>query len=274
MKLSDYKAKPVHRVLVFGPPKSGKTAVVGKLAEHYNLLWFDTEDGVKTLLNPELGIPASALDHVTLVQLPDTKDYPIAAETMHKVVDWKPLSICEEHGKANCLLCKKDGKPTTELDFSKLDDSWVIVLDSMTQLSNSVMNMILRAKGATSYDVKPEWEDYSKQGGWLDRWLSIIQNSPFNVVVISHEMGIEQEDGKEKLTAIAGTKNFSRNLPRYFDHVCYTELKARKHVLGSSTTYGVNVLTGSRTGAKTESATDGNPLLSIFTGYRNYKKVS
>lgn len=273
MKLSQYKAKPVHRTLVFGPPKSGKSALVGKLAEHYNLLWFDTEDGVKTLLNPELNIPATALEHVTLVQLPDTKDYPIAAETLHKVVDWKPLSICEEHGKVNCMLCKKDSKAMVELDFSKLDDSWIIVLDSMTQLSNSVMAMILRAGGKLTYDAKPEWDDYGKQGAWLDRWLSIIQNCPFNVVVISHEMGIEMEDGKEKLTAVAGTRNFARNLPRYFDHVVYAELKARKHVVGSSTTYGVNVLTGSRTGAKTESDLSGSPLLQIYTGYRNYQKV-
>lgn len=275
MKLADYKAKPVHRVLVFGAPKSGKTAAVGKLAEHYNLLWFDTEDGVKTLLNPELAIPAAALDHVTLVQLPDTKDYPIAAETLHKVVDWKPLSICENHGKVNCAVCKRDNKPTTEIDFSKLDDSWIIVIDSMTQLSNSVMAMIMRAAGKTTYEAKADWEDYGKQGAWLDRWLSIIQNCPFNVVVISHEMGIDMEDGKEKLTAVAGTRNFARGLPRYFDHVCYVEMKARKHVVGSSTTYGVNVLTGSRTGAKTESAgaNAASPLLEIFTSYRNYQEV-
>jgi hypothetical protein len=274
MKLSEYKAKPVHRVLIYGPPKSGKTAVVGKLAEHYNLLWFDLEDGVKTLLNPELKIPPAALDHVTLVQLPDTKDYPIAAETLYKVVDWKPISICEEHGKVNCTICKQKSAPFVELDFSKMDDSWIIVVDSLTQLSNSVMNMILRARGLTSYDAKPEWDDYAKQGAWLDRWLSILQNCPFNVVVISHEMGIEMEDGKEKLTAVGGTRNFSRNLPRYFDHVAYAELKAKKHVLGSSTTYGVNVVTGSRTGAKTEVSVDGNPLLEIFTSYRNYQKVN
>lgn len=273
MKLSAYKAKPVHRTLVFGPPKSGKTALVGKLAEHYNLLWFDTEDGVKTLLNPELAIPPAALEHVTLVQLPDTKDYTIAAETMHRVVDWKPLSICEEHGKVSCSLCAKDSNPTTAIDFSKLDDSWIIVLDSMTQLSNSVMTMVMKSAGRVGYDAKAEYDDYRKQGAWLDRWLSIIQNCPFNVVVISHEMGIEMEDGKEKLTAIAGTKNFARGLPRYFDHVVYAEMKARKHVAGSSTTYGVNVLTGSRTGAKTETDLTGSPLLQIYTGYRNYKKV-
>lgn len=144
----------------------------------------------------------------------------------------------------------------------------------MTQLSNSVMSMILRADNKIGYDHKPEWDHYGKQGAWLDRWLSIIQNCPFNVIVISHEMGIEMEDGKEKLTAVAGTRNFARNLPRYFDHVVYAELKARKHVVGSSTTYGVNVLTGSRTGAKTETDATGSPLLQIYTGYRNYKKVT
>ena len=43
MKASDYK-HPKHKVLIFGAPKSGKTAAALQLAEHYNLLWIDVEN--------------------------------------------------------------------------------------------------------------------------------------------------------------------------------------------------------------------------------------
>jgi hypothetical protein len=268
---SEYIESTVDHVLVFGPPKAGKTAAVAKLCEHYNLLWFDNESGIRTVKNPELKISKEALDHISYILLPDSKDYPIAAETMYKVVDWKAMNICHKHGKNNCLLCK-DKLPFTPVDFSALDNSWVIVVDSMTQLSYSVMNMLMKAREATNYDAKPEWDDYMKQGNWLNRWLSVIQNCPYNVVIISHEMGLDLEDGKEKLIAMAGTKNYARTFSKFFDHVCYVEMKNRKHVVGSSTAYASNILTGSRTGAKTEDNQD-NPLLSIFKNYRNYKKV-
>ena len=54
MKLTDFKQSNVHKSILYGPPKSGKTAAVGLLAKHYNLIWFDGEGGVTTLLNPDL----------------------------------------------------------------------------------------------------------------------------------------------------------------------------------------------------------------------------
>ena len=50
MKLSQKIASKSHRVLLFGPPKSGKTQLAGELSKEYNLLWFDLENGVDTLL--------------------------------------------------------------------------------------------------------------------------------------------------------------------------------------------------------------------------------
>jgi len=50
MKLTSKELSNTHRVIVFGESKSGKTELVGRLAERYNLLYFDLENGFETLL--------------------------------------------------------------------------------------------------------------------------------------------------------------------------------------------------------------------------------
>ena len=65
-------------------------------------------------------------------------------------------------------------------------------------------------------------------------------------------MGIEQEDGKEKLMPVCGTRNYSRTFAKFFDHVIYSELLNKKHKFSSSTTATLNALTGSRTNVALE----------------------
>jgi hypothetical protein len=68
-----------------------------------------------------------------------------------------------------------------------------------------------------------------------------------------------------KLVPTAGTRNFSRNTAKYFDEVFYCEVKNKKHIVASSSTYANNILSGSRTGQVLE--TQANPsLIPIFKG--------
>lgn len=271
MKASDYK-HPKHKVLIFGPPKSGKTAAALQLAEHYNLLWIDVENGFATAFNKSIGISEYALQHIELLQIPDSKSNPIASETIWKIAQFEnaKLNICDKHGKVNCLLCKTAKANFTELDFTKMDGSWIIVLDSVTQISNSVMNATLKASDRTNYTVKSEFDDYGTQGKWLEAVFSNLQACDFHVIAISHELGIEQSDGSEKILPVAGTRNFSRSFGRFWSEIIYTQVKGKKHVLGSSTTYNSAILTGSRLGVRTEDNREGNPLLEIFTEYRKH----
>jgi len=256
MKLTEVKISKTHRVLIFGPPKSGKTQLASELASHFNLLWFDLENGWETLLK----LPTAQQERIDLIQIPDTKVYPIAVETMLKVITGAKVSICVEHGKVACTLCKKDNKQFNEVELNALDGSWIVVVDSLTQLSNSVMNNLTKNLEDT---YKPEWSDYRNQGQLLDKFLSQVQQAKFNVVVITHEAEVEMEDGRKKLVPVAGTTNFSRNTAKYFDHVVYCEIKNKKHVAASATTYANNILTGSRTGIALE-ASDAANLLDIF----------
>ena len=101
-------------------------------------------------------------------------------------------------------------------------------------------------------DYKLTYDDWGNLGKLMDTFLSHVQQAPFNIICISHETEVEMEDGKNKLVPTAGTRNFSRNTAKYFDEVIYCEVKNKKHIAASSSTYSNNILTGSRTGFSIE----------------------
>jgi len=261
MKLSSSLASSTHRALLFGPPKTGKSYLAGKLSSDFDLIWFDLENGVDTLRQ----LPTTQQDRIELISLPDTRVYPIAIETMLKVIKGAEVSICEEHGKVSCAICKKDSKPFNTLALNSLPSSTVVVVDSLTQLTNSAIANITRNQPD---DYKLNYDDWANLGKLMDTFLSQVQQAKFNIVCISHETEVEMEDGKMKVVPTAGTKAFSRNTAKYFDEVIYCEVKNRKHIAASSTTYSGNILTGSRTSSSLENQAEAS-LVPIFKGVRS-----
>jgi hypothetical protein len=264
MKLTAYEDTVARKVLVYGAPKTGKTEFVAGLAESKKLWWFDLEDGIKTVLHsPRLQKPW--LERIEYFKLADTQTYPVAIETLLKVIKGGPQAICHEHGQVNCARCKA-AKPTafSIINTSEFTSEDVLVVDSVSQLSASVMNYIQRdIILKDNFDKKPEWDDYFKQGRILDRVFSILQQAPFNFVCISHENLVEMEDGKKKLVPISGSSQFSKTFAKYFDDVVYAEIVNKKHRFASSTTYSGSIVLGSRTGKELEKSE--NPkLLELF----------
>jgi AAA domain len=258
MKLSQKIASKSHRVLLFGPPKSGKTQLAGELSKEFNLLWFDLENGIDTLLK----LPEEQKDRIEVITLPDTRSYPIAIETMLKVIKGGPNEICDRHGKVGCVACKKESAGFTSVNLAALPLDTVVVVDSLTQLTNSAISHITKNQPE---DYKLNYDDWGNLGKLMDTFLSHVQQAGFNIVCISHETETEMEDGKMKLVPTAGTKAFSRNTAKYFDEVFYCEVKNKKHVVASSTTYNGNILTGSRSGHTLEIQTEAS-LIPIFRG--------
>lgn len=258
MKLSQKTASKSHRVLLFGPPKSGKTQLAGELSAAFNLIWVDCENGVDTLLK----LPISQQEKIEVISLPDTRSYPIAIETALKIIKGGKNDICEIHGKVSCSVCRKDNGlfNTVHLDAIGLDT--IVVFDSLTQLTNSAIAHITKNQND---DYKLDYDDWAKLGVLMDTFLSSVQQAKFHVVCISHETEVEMEDGKNKLVPTAGTRNFSRNTAKYFDEVVYCEVKNKKHIAASSTTYNGNILTGSRTGSVLENQAAAS-LIPIFKG--------
>jgi len=258
MKLSSIAPETTHRVIVYGGPKVGKTELVGNLSKDFNLLWLDTERGYSTLTK----LPSPQQERIEIVSLPDTRDFPIAIETLLKVFTGNRVEICEAHGKCGCMLCKKDSRPFTVVELNALDNNTIVVLDSLTQTAVSAIAHITKGKPD---DYRYDWEDYRKQGTLMDKLLSNMQQARYNLCVITHEVEVELEDGRKKIVPCAGTSNFSRNTAKYFDHVVYCQVQNKKHTFGSSTTFGVSLVTGSRTDVSIEKEVVPT-LLDIFKG--------
>lgn len=256
MKLTDKIPSTTHRVLIYGAPKSGKTQLAAALAASYKLIWFDLENGYATLLK----LPQTHQSNVELLSIPDSKVFPIAIETMLKVITGNPVSICEQHGKVSCPLCRKDSAPTTDIELAKVGADTVVVIDSLTQLTNSAVAFITKNQPD---DYKMDFSDWGNLKAVVEKFLSQVQVARYNIVCISHEEEVEMEDGRKKIVPVCGSSKSSRNTAKYFDHVIYCDVKNRKHGAASSTTFANNILTGSRTDAILESEV--NPsLASIF----------
>lgn len=245
MKLTNKKVSQVHRVLIYGPPKTGKTELAGSVAAFKKVIWVDLENGYTTLLK----LPEEYKERIEIISLPDTRSYPIAIETCLKIIKGAKVAICEEHGKVSCPICTQKNLPSTTVELSSLGDDTVVVFDSLTQLTASAISHITKGKPE---DYKLDYSDWGNLGKLMEIFLSHVQQASYNVICISHETEAELEDGKIKLVPVAGTRAFSRNTAKYFDHVIYAEVKNKKHNFYSSTTSATNLNTGSRTGVRLE----------------------
>lgn len=262
MKLNQAIKSTTQSVLVYGPPKTGKSQLVGELSREYNLIWFDLENGHATLFK----LPDEQQGRIELVALPDSRSWPIAIETCLKVIKGGPCTIDNETGKVLGLKdVKKPDKQYTDVHLNAVDSNTVVVFDSLTQLTQSGIAHITKNKPD---DYKLDYDDWGNLGKLLEIFLSHIQTAKFNVVCISHETEVEMEDGKMRLVPTAGTRNFSRNTARYFGHVVYLQLSNKKHTASSSTTAVANVIAGSRTDVAVETMSTGASLIPIFkSGY-------
>lgn len=257
-KLDTVAVATTQRVLIFGAPKSGKTQLAGEMSKKYKMIWFDLENGYSTLTK----LPIEQQKNIELIRLPDTRSYPVAISTMMKVLRGGEHEICDAHGAIGCVRCRAAGEPTVKVNLSTLEPDTIVVIDSLTQLTNSAIAHITKNQPD---DYKLDYDDWGNLGKLMDICLSHIQQAKYNIICISHETEAEMEDGKKRIVPVAGTRNFSRNTAKYFDHVVYCEVKNKKHVAASATDYSVNVLTGSRTDIKLETAASAS-LLDIFTG--------
>lgn len=262
MKLTAYKPHAARHIMIYGPPKVGKTKSYLDLLKYGYRLWVcDGEDGIKTAfgVDPATGkrfFTDEELENVELIRLPDTMVYPIMGETILKIIKGGDVNICFEHGKVDCQLCKKNPEAVwTVVNVHKFGPKDVLVFDSVTQLGNSFIFHIKKddiAKGIMADQLKLDWDEWQKQGFLLDRVFSQVQNAPYNVIAVSHEEMAKMTDKSESIAPKMGTRNFSRNSAKYFDDVVYLDKVNNKLKMFSNATYKDNVITGSRAGKMVE----------------------
>lgn len=255
MKLSDLatavnKVKANHSILLYGPPKTGKTRFVGTAAgipEIERIFWIDLENGAETLLH--MGLSGEEMAKITLIRIPDTREVPRGIETVLKMLSAKtPISICDAHGKVACTeLGCKDAKNAVSFCLKDCTHKDLIVIDSGSQLGDSALAMACAGK---PIEYKAGWDEYGLTVKWLSDIMGVIQAASFtNFVMITHELIIEEEVNgvkRDKILPLVGTKAFCAKVSKYFGTVVYLEIKMGKHAGGSSSTYKPNHITGSR----------------------------
>lgn len=262
MKASDYQPHAARHIMVYGPPKVGKSIAVMKLAIAGYHLWFcDGEDSIKSAWavdeNGKRIIPDSALENIELIRMPDTMLYPIMCETMLKIIKGGDCNVCHIHGKVDCPACKKvEGIVNwTKINVNNFGPKDILVVESTTQLGNSYISQIKKKdiqSGLMADDLKLDWDEWAKQGFGLDRFFSQVQVAPFNVIVTSHEEMTKMKDGSQSIVPKMGTRNNSANSAKYFDDVVYLDKVNNKLKMFSSATYRDAVMSGSRTGKLVE----------------------
>lgn len=253
-------------LLIYGPPKVGKSYLAGTIAKVpyiRNVHYFDIENGAETLetMVREGKITMEQAEKIIIYKIADTKQMPLAMETIMKILTVREDHIiCETHGKISCVACadkKEDGKTVAKLNgqvfnIKNCTDQDVVVIDSGSQLGISVLNYYLRGKGQ---DFKPGWDEYGPQGLVLTDAMLIVQNARTNFIVCTHEISVETEENDTKIDRfypLIGTKNFSLMCAKYFSHVAYLNKKMNKHTGGTGSTYRKDVITGSRAGWRLE----------------------
>ncbi len=234
--------EPPQSLLVYGAPKTGKTTLVCQLARKYKVIWVDTEHGFQTIFG---ALPKEYWENLHPIIVDDSQEVPRAARMLTKVFRQKSLmKICKLHGDVACPLCVTKTDHFL-LDPTKLDTSWVLVVDSLTQLSDSALNHVVGFSGELVFKKK-EYTHWDNQGLLLRGILTAQQRMKCHTAFISHEAELEQVDGTNKITPVGGTRNFSLTIARYFDHVVYLSIRNKKHCISSTTISDVRVQAGSR----------------------------
>lgn len=264
-------------ILIYGGPRTGKSLLASTIAKATwikRVYWFDLEKGLDTLIfanktntpnylcltEEELGkiIPINVIDGLNPGET-------VAAETLLKVfTSKKPLHVSQKTGKVVPL----PNEDTVEINYKALDASDAIVIDSGSQLSDSIVAMTeheLQEKQKGDKDVHGMLV-YLAATEHMNALMSSIQAAKTNIIMVTHQYEIQnQDESGSTLLPLFGSKNYVHKVAKYFGQIVYTSIALGKHRVGSASTYKSGVSTGSRTHVALEKEREPN-INTLLTG--------
>ncbi len=226
------------KIMVYGPPGTGKTRLLATLAKVpaiKTIYWFDLENGIETVIyatNAD-GSPLltdEEMEKIQVFSIQDTKDLPRAAETMLKLFSSRSgVRVCQAHGKVNCTECKEH----VTINVYALDESTAIIIDSMSQLADSVINLEMN-----KYDYKDLRQYYGHFTTDMGSVTSGIQAARCIIGTATHELTRTKmvevsrnvmEERVIRIVPLCGSQNYSDKVGKYFGYKIYTYMNGSKY---------------------------------------------
>lgn len=246
MKLDELAMREPQHLMVFGASKTGKSTLISQLAEAgKKLIWISLDNGHRVLYK----LSEEAKKNIDIIVIPDTKNFPIAMGTCTKLMSGDKVNLCHMHAVDNCSVCKAASLAFSEYCFKTLALDTIVIIDHMTQLTDSCLANITKKQPV---DYKLQLDDWGSLKFNMSAIMGNIQQAPFNIICVAQEMEAEMEDGKKKIVPQVGSREFGKSVGSYFDHIIYCQVTNRIHKAGSSTSYSASVLTGSRSDIEIE----------------------
>lgn len=208
--LNQHPRRKTTKVMIVGDPGAGKTALLASLANAgYKVNVFDFDHGVDAIM-PFCN--EGIADTISYVDLSEDDNSELAfvkfKEYVHK--KWK---IGDEDL----------GKP------SDWDDNTVLVVDSLTIMSEAAKRVALHKKSKTASD-QLDLADWGTAQRLVTAELSYLMSSSIscNVIVLSHMSTIDEDgSGLSKYYPASCGKSISMLVGRYFNNVWRLDNKVR-----------------------------------------------
>lgn len=240
MKYTDAKKRQPQHVMVFGDSKTGKSTLVSRLTRAgYDLIWLSC-DGGHTIIDK---LAPEEQEKIDIIILPDTRDFPIAQDTVRRLMKGDKHDVCHAHGMIDCRCFKKGTAGFSTYEFNRHSLRKIVVIDHLTAVTASMMSQVCKG---TPDDYKPKLDDYGALSSHMTSLMRNCQIAGFNLICIAQTMEAVMEDNQKRLTPAVGSYEFGRNVAQYFDHIVYCRIKNKGHEFGSNTTYDAGIITGSR----------------------------
>lgn len=258
--LSYHQSAYSTKALFLGDSGAGKTGALASLAgAGYNIRALDMDSGLDVLTNilkdPSSKYGPDALARVEYVTITDAMKnvnnrlVPRKAEAWQRAIgllnDWKYEYTVDEQGRAEVLwgvaeraAATSAGRPIHKVDLGPIT-KWgpqdILVIDSLTMLSNAALNFILAMNARLGQ--QPHQSDWYNGQQLIEGLLQMLYDEGVrcNVIVISHISYIGEEGGPTHGYPSTLGKALPPKVGRYFNTTLMAKSSGKVRKIHTST---------------------------------------